>query len=201
MNAGTACRWREDATSTTGAGYGIQSSGPPLMLPRPSAAALTAPAVELSIVVPSFNERDNVLPLVEKLEAALQGIGWEVIYVDDDSQDGTADRVRELARDDPRVRCLQRIGRRGLSSAVIEGILASSAPYVAVIDADMQHDETLLPQMLDRLKDGGLDVVVGSRYVSGGGTGDWSGRRVSLSQFATRLSRLAVRQPLTDPMS
>jgi dolichol-phosphate mannosyltransferase len=171
------------------------------MLPRPAAAPLTAPAVELSIVVPSFNERDNVLPLVSKLEAALQGIGWEVIYVDDDSQDGTADRVRELARDDPRVRCLQRIGRRGLSSAVIEGILASSAPYVAVIDADMQHDETLLPQMLDRLKAGGLDVVVGSRYVSGGGIGDWSGRRVSLSQFATRLSRLAVRQPLTDPMS
>jgi dolichol-phosphate mannosyltransferase len=157
--------------------------------------------VELSVVVPSFNERRNVPVLVARLDEALRDIEWEVVYVDDDSPDGTADEVRRLAATDRRVRCVQRIGRRGLSSAVIEGILATSAPYVAVIDADMQHDETLLPRMLALIKRDALDIVVGSRYVAGGGTGDWDDRRAALSRFATRLSRLVIRQPLSDPMS
>src|SRR6266851_5588102 len=99
---------------------------------------------ELTIVVPTLNERDNILPFLEKLEAALPGVAWEVIFVDDDSRDGTADAVRTVAQRDPRVRCLQRIGRRGLSTACIEGVLASAAPFVAVMDADLQHDERLL---------------------------------------------------------
>ncbi len=129
--------------------------------------------IELSVIVPSFNERDNVEPLLRGIEAALADIPWEVVFVDDDSPDGTAAAVRTIARRDTRVRCLQRIGRRGLSTAVIEGMLASSAPYLAVIDADLQHDETLLPQMLATLKAEALDVVVGSRYLAGGGVGDW----------------------------
>jgi len=157
--------------------------------------------VELSIVVPSFNERSNVALLIARLEEALGDIDWEVIYVDDDSPDGTADEVRSLSATNRRVRCVQRIGRRGLSSAVIEGILASSAPFVAVIDADLQHDEALLPVMLATLKRDSLDIVVGSRYVAGGGTGDWDNRRAALSRFATRLSRLVIDQPLSDPMS
>jgi dolichol-phosphate mannosyltransferase len=160
-----------------------------------------AGGVELSVIVPAFNERENVVALLDRLRSALQDIAWEVIYVDDDSPDRTADVVRTCARVDRRVRCLQRVGRRGLASAVIEGILASSAPFVAVIDADLQHDETLLPRMLERIKRDALDVVIGSRYVDGGGTGDWNDRRAALSRFATRLSRLVVRQPLTDPMS
>ena len=90
---------------------------------------------QLSIVVPTFNEAGNVAELRNRVAAALPGIDWEMIYVDDDSPDGTAATVRELAQSDSRVRCIQRIGRRGLSSACIEGMLASSAPVVAVIDA------------------------------------------------------------------
>src|SRR5262245_33768974 len=160
-----------------------------------------AKAIELAVVVPCFNERDNVPILLEKLRAALQGIEWEVIFVDDDSPDGTSDIARRLAASDRRVRCIQRIGRRGLSSACIEGMLASSAPYLAVIDGDLQHDETLLPPMLDALKTGEEDIVVGSRYVSGGGVGTWDVSRASMSLRATWLSRLIVRADLKDPMS
>src|SRR5882724_4464824 len=126
---------------------------------------------------------------------------WEVIYVDDDSPDGTADLARQLASKDPRIRCVQRIGRRGLSSACVEGMLASSAPYLAVIDGDLQHDERLLPQMVAELRQGEFDMVVGSRYAPGGGTGDWGSGRLRLSKFGMRLSRMLVPDTLTDPMS
>lgn len=156
---------------------------------------------EFSIVVPTYKERANVAELVSRLRRVLAGIDWEVIFVDDDSPDGTADAVRALAHADRHVRCLQRVGRRGLSSACVEGMLASSAPYVAVMDADLQHDEALLPEMLRVLKAQAVDVVVGSRYVEGGGVGNWDVSRLRKSRFATRLARLAVKVPLTDPMS
>lgn len=156
---------------------------------------------ELSVIVPTFNEYENIVPMIQSLEAALGDIRWEVIFVDDDSPDGTAAKVRDLARKDSRVRCVQRIGRRGLSSAAIEGILASSAPFCAVIDGDLQHDETLLPLMLDTLKQEDLDIVSGSRYVEGGGLGDWHKSRARISRFATRLSRIVLHADLTDPMS
>src|SRR6516162_5430275 len=131
-------------------------------------------ATILSIIIPTLNERENVEPLLASLAAALPYTAWEAIFVDDDSQDGTAEYVRDLARRNPRVRCLQRIGRRGLATACIEGVLASASPYVAVIDADLQHDERLLPQMLTALDSDAADLVIGSRYVPGGGFGDWS---------------------------
>jgi dolichol-phosphate mannosyltransferase len=124
--------------------------------------------VDLAVTIPTFNERENIRPLIACLEAALNGIRWEAIFVDDDSPDGTANVVRQLARENPRVRIVHRIGRRGLTSACVEGILSSSASYFAVIDADLQHDETLLPIMLERLKSDRLDLVVGSRYADGG---------------------------------
>lgn len=157
--------------------------------------------VELSVIVPTFNERENVLPLVSKLDAALRGISWEVIFVDDDSPDGTAQHARALGQKDPRVRCLQRIARRGLSSATIEGMLASNAPYMAVMDGDLQHDETLLRKMLAVLKSEDMDIVVGSRYVEGGSTGEWSSRRESMSRFATSFGRILMRVDVKDPMS
>jgi dolichol-phosphate mannosyltransferase len=156
---------------------------------------------ELSIIVPTFNERANVVELTNRVREYLHGVAWEIIYVDDDSPDRTADLVRELAVMDARIRCIQRIGRRGLSSACIEGMLSSSAPYMAVIDGDLQHDERLLPQMLAELKAGNLDIVVGSRYSAGGGIGDWSTARARLSRVAGRLSRTLVPEGLTDPMS
>ena len=158
--------------------------------------------LELAVVVPVFNERANVATLVAKLDQALAGRRWEVIFVDDDSPDGTSDAARELGRIDGRVRVIQRIGRRGLSTACIEGMCATAAPVVAVIDGDLQHDERLLPVMLDALADdAALDLVVGSRFVDGGGTGDWDRDRVAKSVLATRLSRRVLKAELSDPMS
>jgi len=139
---------------------------------------------------------------VRRLALSLDGLLWEVIFVDDDSKDGTANVVRELASSDIRVRCLQRIGRRGLSSACVEGMLASAAPVLAVMDADLQHDEKLLAPMFAVLNaDRDVDIVVGSRYVEGGSVGDWDRSRAGISRFATRLSHLVVPADLTDPMS
>jgi dolichol-phosphate mannosyltransferase len=124
-----------------------------------------------------------------------------MIFVDDDSPDGTEERIREIGRRDRRVRCLQRLGRRGLTTACIEGALAASATYIAVMDADMQHDENLLPQMLAMLKSGSADLVVGSRYVAGGGIGGLDPARANMSAFATRLSRIICKAEIADPMS
>jgi len=157
--------------------------------------------VELAVVLPTFNERDNVEPLIARLEEVLAGTEWEAIFVDDDSRDGTAEHVRAIARRKPYIRCVQRLGRRGLSTACIEGVLASSAPFLAVMDADLQHDETLLPRMLEMLKSSALDIVIGSRYAAGGGVGAWDPSRARISDLATRLSRLVVKAELSDPMS
>ena len=158
--------------------------------------------LDLAVVVPTFNERANVATLVAKLDQALGGVAWEAIFVDDDSPDGTAEAARELARVDRRIRVIQRIGRRGLSTACVEGMLATAAPVVAVIDGDLQHDETILPAMLAALdRDPALDLVVGSRFVAGGGTGDWDRDRIAKSALATRLSRRVLKAELSDPMS
>lgn len=159
------------------------------------------PPLELSIVVPTFNESANVHELLDRLRAVLGEQGWEVVFVDDDSPDETAALVRSIARTDSRVRCVQRVGRRGLSSACVEGMLATAAPCIAVMDADLQHDETILPVMLGILTSGSADLVVGTRYAQGGSTGDWDSRREGLSRFATRLARRIVRQEVSDPMS
>jgi dolichol-phosphate mannosyltransferase len=156
---------------------------------------------ELSVIVPTLNERGNIHELVKRLSEVLVGVSWEVVFVDDDSPDGTADAVRELAQKDAHVRCVQRIGRRGLSSATIEGVLATSSPYLAVMDGDLQHDEALLPRMLDVLRGEAVDIVVGSRYVTGGGFGEWAKSRVLISRWARNLSRIVVRADLADPMS
>ena len=102
------------------------------------------PAPELTVVIPTFKERDNVEQILARLRIALAGYDWEVIFVDDDSPDGTAELVRTIGERDRRVRCIRRIGRRGLAGACIEGMLTSQARYVAVMDADLQHDETIL---------------------------------------------------------
>ena len=157
---------------------------------------------ELTVIVPTRNEHDNICPVYETLCRTLEGIDWEAIFVDDDSQDGTPDAVCRLARLDRRVRCIQRIGRRGLASACVEGMLASSAPYVAVMDADLQHDEQLLPNMLRILKtEPTFDVVVGSRYIEHGSRGNWRGHRAWLSSVATHIGRSILRVPIADPMS
>jgi dolichol-phosphate mannosyltransferase len=157
---------------------------------------------ELTVIIPTFNEAENVGPLAARLEVVLEGIDWEAIFVDDDSPDGTAERVFELNAVNDRVRCLRRVGRRGLSSACIEGMMASTAPFLAVMDADGQHEETLLPDMLDVLRRDDADLVVGSRYVQGGSSGEGlSSVRAAGSRLANRLSQFITRQKLGDPMS
>ena len=156
---------------------------------------------QLSIVVPTFNERANIVGLVDSLDVALAGIAWEVVFVDDDSPDGTAAEVRNLAQRDARVRGVQRVGRRGLSTACIEGILSTSAPIVAVMDGDRQHDETALTKMLRKLDDHSIDLVIGSRYTEGGGIGDWDAKRARMSRFATMLADRLTGVHLSDPMS
>ncbi len=156
----------------------------------------------LTVVVPCYNERPNVAPLIARLDAALYGIPWEVVYVDDNSPDGTAAEVRRIAQTDARVRCIRRIGRRGLSSAVIEGALSSSAPFVAVIDGDLQHDETKLPDMLAALQSGQYDLAVGSRHSAGGDDAGLGTRwRHILSHGGIRLAQYFLPIRLSDPMS
>lgn len=156
---------------------------------------------QLAVIVPSYNERDNVELLYEKVAVALGDTPWEMIVVDDDSPDGTADVVNELSRVYPNIRCLRRFGRRGLASACVEGMAVTGAPYVAVIDADLQHDEAILPDMLSRAV-AGADLVVGSRFLEGGSAGDGlSKTRLSGSNLANRLAGMIAGQAVSDPMS
>jgi len=158
--------------------------------------------VKLSVVIPTFNERDNIGPLIERLGVALKGVDWQATFVDDDSPDRTWEEVRRWAEQDQRIRCLRRIGRRGLSGAVLEGALSCSADYVAVIDADLQHDERLLLGMLASLRCDSADLAVACRRLS------QPDDAFGLSPFRRRLSLLANRAcgwitktRLTDPLS
>ena len=161
-----------------------------------------AAVADLVIVVPTFNERDNIAPLLQKLDETLRGVHWEVVFVDDDSTDGTVGALADICRRDRRVRAVRRLGRRGLASAVVEGIQSTFTPFIAVMDGDLQHDERLLAPMLEALRKDEADIVVGSRYVAEGGLGEWDRRRQRMSMAATRLSRLVLKgRDLTDPMS
>lgn len=158
--------------------------------------------VELSVILPTFNERANLPALFEKLEAVLEGVAWEVIVVDDNSPDRTYQFVKELAWSDQRFRCIRRVNRRGLAGACIEGILSSSAPFVAVMDADLQHDETILIRMLRRLRSGEVDLMVGSRYVDGGtATSGFPRWRNAMSLMARTAAQRTLRVNFKDLMS
>ncbi|MFT4276332.1 MAG: glycosyltransferase family 2 protein [Rhodopseudomonas sp.] len=173
-------------------------ASPAAVATRAQPAALP---LQLSVVVPTFNERDNVELLFRKLETALAGVAWEVVFVDDNSPDGTWQVVRDMAQRDSRVRCLRRIGRRGLSGACIEGILASGAPFAAVMDADLQHDETQLTKMLSLLESNAADLVVGSRYIEGGSADSFNKQRAGISALATQVAQKALKIEVADPMS
>ncbi|HEV2577832.1 MAG TPA: glycosyltransferase family 2 protein [Acidobacteriaceae bacterium] len=161
----------------------------------------TGNALDLAVVVPTYQERENIAEFIRRLGIALAGLSWELIFVDDDSPDETAEVVRQWTSRDRRVRLLHRIGRRGLSSACIEGIMATSAECVAVMDADMQHDEALLPRMLEQLREDSLDVVIGTRNSDGGSMGEFPAHRVLLSKVGQWVSRAVCRCELSDPMS
>jgi dolichol-phosphate mannosyltransferase len=157
--------------------------------------------LELSVVIPTLNEAGNIEPLLAKLGIALAGIEWEALFVDDGSTDGTPELLTRIAQADRRVRMVRRIGRRGLSSAVVEGALASTTPIVAVIDADLQHDERILPDLYRAIADQGHELAIGTRYCQGGSTGEWDESRLKISRFATALASPIMKTRLSDPMS
>jgi len=181
----------------------MDGASPVTSPPAPARAPISTvrPAPELSIVVPTYNERANVPILVERLAHVLAGCDWEVLFVDDNSPDGTAAVARALGETDGRVRCMRRIGRRGLAGACLEGMLGSQARYLAVMDADLQHDEGLLAAMLERLRGGNCDLVVASRYLGGGSAAGLSKQRARASRFANMLVHRLLGIGLTDPMS
>lgn len=164
-------------------------------------AGLDAAGVRLAVIVPTLNEKDNVGTMIAALDAALAGIAWEAIFVDDDSRDGTPEEVERFARQRGNIRLIRRIGRKGLSAAVIEGFLATTAPVVAVVDADMQHDESKLAAMLRAIEREGAELVIGTRYAGEGSTGEWSQGREVISRFAGWVAERVMPQRLSDPMS
>lgn len=161
------------------------------------------PGLSRTIIVPTFRERDNIPIVVQRLESLLSGTDWEVVFVDDDSDDGSLEVLIALARSKPHVRFIRRVGRRGLASACMEGMASSASDLLAVMDADLQHDESILPKMLDAFEeDPALDLVVGTRYSGeGGGVGDWAKSRQIVSKVATAIEKTVLRTPLSDPMS
>ena len=168
---------------------------------QPRSPPEPAHRTELSIVLPTFQEKGNVAELIRRLDSALAGVEWEAIFVDDNSPDGTAEAAKRIAATDLRVRCLKRVGRRGLAGACIEGMLSSSAPYVAVMDADLQHDERILTAMLETLRTGKADLVAASRHIEGGSAASLEKSRGTISKVATALTRNVLSVPLSDPMS
>jgi dolichol-phosphate mannosyltransferase len=156
---------------------------------------------DLSVVIPVLNERENVSAIVHRLRAVLADVKWEVVFVDDDSEDGTADVCRRWASEDPRVRVVHRVGRRGLASACVEGMMSTASPWIAVMDGDLQHDESVLPAMLARATEGGLDMVIASRNITGGSMGEFAQWRVGLSNAGRRLSGVVLKSDVSDPMS
>jgi dolichol-phosphate mannosyltransferase len=179
----------------------IPAASPSALPARANMSAVVRPAPELTIVVPTFNERANIPLLVERLSHLLTSCDWEVIFVDDNSPDGTAGSARTIGEQDSRVRCIRRIGRRGLAGACLEGMLASQARYVAVMDADLQHDEGLLVPMLEALRTGRADVAVASRYLYGGSAAGLSKQRSRVSRGSNAVVRLLLGIELSDPMS
>lgn len=168
---------------------------------QPRSPPEPAHRTELSVVLPTYKEKDNVAELIRRLDSALAGVEWEAIFVDDNSPDGTAEAAKRIAATDLRVRCLKRVGRRGLAGACIEGMLSSSAPYVAVMDADLQHDERILTAMLETLRTGKADLVAASRHIEGGSAASLKKSRGTISKIATALTRNVLSVPLSDPMS
>lgn len=155
----------------------------------------------LTVVVPTFNERDNVAAVVDGVRDALHGEQWELLFVDDDSPDGTLGEIDRHAAVDGRVRRLRRVGRRGLASACIEGVLASSAEYVAIMDGDAQHDPALLKRLLDTAREQGSDVVIASRAGAAGHEAFRGPLRRWLTRFGNGLALLLVGAQTRDPLS
>jgi len=154
----------------------------------------------LSLVIPTYNEAESLPILLPRLQEALKGIPHEIIIVDDDSPDGTWHKAEELQAFYPTLRVIRRRGERGLSSAVVAGFKAARGEILAVMDADGQHDATLLQKLIATVQVR-RGVAVASRYISGGSTGLWNMRRTLLSRVGTKVTTFLCRLSVHDPMS
>ena len=159
-----------------------------------------------SLVVPTYNERFNIGPLIGRIEEALKQkpFDFEIIVVDDNSPDETWRRAQEMAREDSHLQVIRREGSRGLATAVVEGWKAAKGEILGVMDADMQHPPELLPDLLDPILMGRADIVIGSRHVSGGSVEKWNLPRRSVSRGASAIAFMILPQilrPVRDPMS
>ena len=159
------------------------------------------PAAEIGVVIPTYQERGNIERSLDALDAALTDLRWEVIFVDDDSPDGTFDLIRAIGSGDDRVRCIRRIARRGLAGASIEGMLATTADFLALLDADLQHDARLLPRMAEILRRDEADLVVGSRYLATGDADSLGSVRSAGSRLSTAFANRLLGTQITDPLS
>ena len=146
----------------------------------------------ISIVIPTFNEQNNISGIIDQLLKLDITYAIEIIVVDDNSIDGTAALVREFSRIDRRVRLIIRMGRSGLSSAIKEGCLCASGEVIAVMDADGQHDPLYIEQALNKLEINKFDILVGSRFIEGSKIKGLSKRRERSSSFANYLARLSL---------
>ena len=186
----------------------IESSLKPLNAGATLTLPLTTPgeclADKLALVIPTLREAENISGLLAHVRSVLDplAIPYEILVVDDDSQDGTEQLVSAIAREDPRVRLLIRKGERGLSGAILHGWLHSNAAILGVMDADLQHPPELLPQLLAAIQ-GGRDMAIGSRYTPGGDLGGWNPARKLLSAAAVWVTWPIQRPRLRakDPMS
>lgn len=145
-------------------------------------------SVQFSLVVPTYNERANIDGLVRDIHEAMAGFSYELIVVDDNSPDGTADRARELSQDFPVV-VLQRAGKLGLASAVVDGWRLAKGDVLGVIDADGSHDQRILPDLVSAVLSGQAELAVGSRYIPGGGMGNWPLYRQFISRVAVSMAK------------
>ena len=155
--------------------------------------------IDLSIILPTLNEVESVPVTLSVLEELLQGVAFELIVVDDDSSDGTWQKVLEISRNDPKIRLVRRVHRKGLSTAIMEGFMAAKGQKLLVADADLQHDLSIIPKMLEASED--HDLVVGSRYLEQSRISGWSSSRQSLSIYGTRFACSLINHKVSDPLS
>ena len=166
----------------------------------PAAHARTGAAIKFSLILPTYNEADNIQTILERAHAALTGIDHEIIVVDDNSPDGTSRVVEEFSRQHSWTRLLRRASERGLSSAVIAGFQLATGDLLGVMDADLSHDCAILPRLVESIEQG-VEIAVGSRRVPGGGADKWPWFRCLSSEVATRMAQLILTVPIRDPMS
>lgn len=155
----------------------------------------------LSVIIPTFNEAENILKVINEVEDSLQGHDYEIIVVDDNSPDGTSDLVKKYSKSNSKVSCIKRTWKKGLSSAVVEGVALSSKEHICVMDGDGQHNPKDLSKFINEFENQEIDLVIGSRFIGKKNTEGLSSSRNELSRFGIKITNFFLKSPVTDPLS